>query len=227
LALKEIDMLIHPWDAALDTAEWQTWLASTDRFGMLAVNNLDPTQAPIVLPLHFTVAGDAELLIHLARPNPVWPHLEAVTEIRLAVAGDYAYIPTYWRAKAGGPDEDGVPTSYYASVQFVCRATVIDDPEGKAEILTAQLADFQPEGRHASVAVDAAPYGRMLSGIRGVRLTVLRVDAKFKYDDANPVEHRKRVINNLEQRRHGLDAGAAAQQRRRLAAIGDWRPNRD
>lgn len=30
-------MLIHPRDAALDTAEWQEWLAGTDRFGMLAV----------------------------------------------------------------------------------------------------------------------------------------------------------------------------------------------
>ena len=65
-------MLIHPWDAALDSAEWQDWLATTDRFGMLAVNNLDPARAPLVLPLHFTVAGD-ELLMHLARPNPVWP----------------------------------------------------------------------------------------------------------------------------------------------------------
>ena len=137
--------------------------------------------------------------------------------------GDYAYIPTYWRAKAGGPDEDGVPTSYYAAVQFVCRPTVVDDPQGKVDILTAQFADFQPEGRHATVAVDAAPYGRMLSGIRGVRLTVLRVDAKFKYDDHNPVDHRERVIDNLEERGHGLDTGAAAQQRRRLAAIGDWR----
>ena len=62
-------MLIHPWDAALDPAEWQAWLASTDRFGMLAVNNLDPAQAPLVLPTHFTLAGD-ELLIHLARPEP-------------------------------------------------------------------------------------------------------------------------------------------------------------
>ena len=75
-------MLIHPWDAALDTAEWQDWLASTDRFGILAVNNLDPAEAPLVLPLHFTLAGD-ELLIHLARPNPVWAHLEAATEVRL------------------------------------------------------------------------------------------------------------------------------------------------
>ena len=120
-----------------------------------------------------------------------------------------------------------MPTSYYAAVQFVCRPTVVDDPQGKAEILTAQLADFQPEGGHAAVAPGTAPYGRMLPGIRGVRLTVLRVDAKFKYDDANPVEHRQRVIGRLEQRGHGLDAGAATQQRRRLAAIGDGKTRRD
>jgi transcriptional regulator len=219
-------LLIHPWDAALDPAEWQDWLASTDRFGMLAVNNLDPTQAPLVVPTHFTLAGE-ELLIHLARPNPVWRHLEAAAEVRLAVVGDYAYIPTYWRAKAGGPDEDGVPTSYYSTVQFVCRPTVVDDPAGKAEILTTQLADFQPEGRHATVAVDGVPYGRMLPGIRGVRLLVLRVEAKFKYDDHNPVEHRERLIGHLEERDHGLDLGAATQQRRRLAAVGDWQSHRD
>ncbi len=89
---------------------------------------------------------------------------------------------------------------------------------GQAEILTAQLADFQPEGRHAAVAPGTAPYGRMLPGIRGVRLTVLRVDAKFKYDDANPVEHRERVIDRLEQRgprarRRGRGPAAAARRR--------------
>lgn len=219
-------MLIHPWDAALDAGEWQDWLATTDRFGILAVNNANPVQAPLLLPTHFTLAG-AELLIHLARPNPVWPHLEAAAEVRLAVIGDYAYIPTYWRAKAGGPDEDGVPTSYYSSVQFVCRPTIIDDPQGKVDILTAQLGDFQPEGRHAAVAVGEDPYGRMLPGIRGVRLAVVRVEAKFKYDDANPVEHRQRVVGNLEERDRGLDAGAAVQQRRRLSAIGDWRTRQD
>ncbi len=215
-------MLIHPWDAALEPAEWQAWVRSTDRFGMLAVNNLDQAHAPLAVPTHFTLA-DEELLIHLARPNPVWPHLEAASEVRLSVVGDYAYIPTYWRAKAGGRDEDGVPTSYYSTVQFVCRPTVIDDPTEKADILTAQLADLQPEGRHAAVAPDSEPYGRMLPGIRAIRLAVLRVDAKFKYDDHNPVEHRERVIDKLAERQHGLDTGAAAQQRRRLDAIGEWR----
>ncbi|WP_457255936.1 FMN-binding negative transcriptional regulator [Pedococcus sp. P5_B7] len=219
-------MLIHPWDAALDTTEWQRWLAGTDRFGVLAVNHLDPGQAPFVLPTHFTLAGD-QLLLHLARPNPVWEHLEAATQVRLAVVGDYAYIPTDWRARAGGPDEDGVPTSYYTSVQFVCRPTIVDDPHDKVAILNAQLADLQPEGGHAAVSADAPPYGRMLAGIRGIRLQVLRVDAKFKYDDANPVDHRVRVSDRLEERDHALDRGAAAQQRRRLDRIGNWKPHRD
>jgi len=218
-------MLVHPWDAALDAAEWQEWLAATERFGLLAVNNVDPAQAPIVIPTHFTVA-DGELLLHLARPNPVWPHLSAAAEVRLTVIGDYAYIPSYWRAKAGGPDEDGVPTSYYSAVQFRCRPDVVDDAEGKAAILRAQLADLQPEGGHADVDVDQEPYGRMLPGIRGVRLTVLQVDAKFKYDDANPVEHRQRVVGYLAERGRGLDAGAARQQQRRLTAVGDWRARR-
>jgi transcriptional regulator len=215
-------MLIQPWDAALDDAEWQEWLASHEHWGVLAVNNVDHAQAPLVLPLHFAVLGD-ELLMHLARQNPVWPHLEAAAEVRFSVHGDYAYIPTYWRAKAGGPEEDGVPTSYYSAVQFVCRPTIVDDAEGKAEILTTQLAELQPEGRHAAVAAGEPPYGAMLSGIRGVRLQVLRVEAKFKYDDHNPVEHRERVACYLEERRRGLDLGAAAQQRRRLGAVGDWR----
>jgi hypothetical protein len=71
-------------------------------------------------------------------------------------------------------------------------------------------------------AFHAAQAGRMLPGIRGVRLTVLQVDAKFKYDDHNPVEHRQRVIGRLEHRAHGLDTGgrgratAAPRRDRRL-----------
>jgi len=214
-------MLVHPWDSPVDAAEWQEWLAATERFGMLVVNNVDPAHAPLVVPTHFTLAG-SEVLLHLARPNPVWPHLEAAAEVRVVLAGDHAYIPGYWRAAGDAPAEDGVPTSYYSAVQLVGRPTVVDDPAGKAEILTAQLGDLQPEGRHAVVAADAGPYARMLPGIRGIRLAVQRVEAKFKYDDQKPVEHRERVSSALDGRGRGRDPAAARQQRRRLAEIGDW-----
>jgi transcriptional regulator len=219
-------MLVHPWDATLGEPEWEEWLASTDRFGVLAVNNLDPTQAPVVVPTHFS-AGKGELLVHLARPNPVWAHLEAACEVRLTVIGDYAYVPSYWRTKAEDDPRHGVPTSYYSAVQFLCRPVVVDDPDQKAGILTAQLGDFQPEGGHAAVSASDAPYNRMLAGIRGLRLAVLRVDAKFKYDDQKPLEHRERIIDQLRERGRPVDRGAAAQQRRRVDAVGVWQPSTD
>jgi len=212
-------MMIHPWDAALDDEEWRTWLTESGRFAVLAVNNLDPAQAPLVVPTHATLAED-ELLLHLARPNPLWPHLEAATEVSVTFTGDDAFIPGYWRHK-GGPPENGVPTSYYSAVQFICRPHIIDDPQAKAELLTAQMLDFQPEGRHAPLAVDAPPYGRMLSGIRGVRLHVLRVEAKFKYDDEQALALRDEVSAALDRRG---DGGVAAQQRRRRHRVGRWRP---
>jgi len=112
-----------------------------------------------------------------------------------------------------------VATSYYTVAQFLCRPTVVDNPQGKAEIRTAQLADFQPEGGHAAVAAGTAPYGRMLAGIRGVQLEVLQVDAKFKYDDHNPVEHRERVIGHLRQRGHELDARRQVSSHWQIARI--------
>jgi transcriptional regulator len=160
-------MLIHPWDAALDAQEWRDWLGAPAAFGQLVVNNLDPLEAPLVVPTHAVLDGDV-VLIHLARPNPVWAHIEAAAKVLFTVIGDYAYIPSTWRAKAGGPDEDGVPTSYYATVQLTCTAVILDDPEAKADLLRAQLSAIQPEGGHAEIGVGLQPYGRMLPGIRGL-----------------------------------------------------------
>ena len=119
-----------------------------------------------------------------------------------------------------------MPTSYYAAVQFVATPTIVDDAEDKAYILNEQLKDIQPE--HApAVANNDDAYGRMLSGIRGLKLAIIDVEAKFKYDDANSVEFRERIAKNLDARNRGTDKGAAKQQRRRLGLIGDWAKFRD
>jgi transcriptional regulator len=215
-------MLIHPWDAALDDAEWQTWIAEGHDFGILSVNGL-PGHSPMTVPTHFTGDGH-QLLIHLARPNPVWHAVEHDPNVTFTVFGDYAFIPGPWRAGPGTPATDGVPTSYYAAVQFTCRAHIVDDPEAKAELLRRQMAHFQPDGDHAPVAAGRPPYGRMLSGIRGLRLDVTDVRAKFKYDDHKPVEHRTAVAENLVARGQGLDVPAARRQLRRLDRTGPWKP---
>ncbi|MCW2687592.1 MAG: hypothetical protein JWR37_2482 [Mycobacterium sp.] len=218
-------MFIHPWDAALDEAEWRTWIADGHDFGQLVANG-GPGDFPSVVPTHFCPAYDSALLVHLARPNPIWPVIERDANVVLSVVDDYAFIPTTWRAKAGGPEEDGVPTSYYAAVVFACRAEIVDEPQGKVDLLKAQLAHFQPNADYADVAVGQPPYGRLLSGIRGLRLHVVSVVAKFKYDDHNPVEHRQSVAARLTARGRGRDAAAAGQQRRRLNRIGTWIPTK-
>ncbi|MFF7365672.1 FMN-binding negative transcriptional regulator [Streptomyces sp. NPDC008125] len=215
-------MFIQPWDAALDDAEWRTWIADGHDFGILSVNGM-LGHALSTVPTHFTVDGTA-LLIHLARPNPVWKMIEADPNVTFTITGDYAFIPGPWRAEHDVPPTDGVPTSYYAAVQFTCQATAVDEPEAKAELLRRQMAHFQSDGDHAPIERDQPPYGRMLPGIRGLRLDVTEVRATFTYDDPKPAGQRTDTARRLAERGTALDALTAAQQLRRLDRIGTWKP---
>ncbi|WP_419993056.1 FMN-binding negative transcriptional regulator [Streptomyces boninensis] len=209
-------MLIHPWDTPRDDAEWQRWLAARD-FGQLAVNG-PPGEPPLVQPLHFAYEPErGEIVTHIARPNPLGDALAAAPEVLLSVVDDYAYIPGPWKAEGDAPPEHGVPTSFYAAVQLRCTAEVIDDPEGKAELLRRQMGHFQPAGDHAPVAVGASPYGRLLSGIRGIRLQVTGVRAKFKYAANKPEPVRERIGRRLAERGAPLDAAAREHVMRSLA----------
>lgn len=207
-------MLIHPWDAPRDEAEWQRWLATHD-FGQLAVNGL-PGESPHVQPLHFAYDAErGEALTHLARPNPLWPALEANPAVLLSVVDDYAFIPGPWQAPPEAPPEHGTPTSFYTAVQLRCTAHVLDDPEEKADLLNRQVGHFQPDGGSATAAVGEAPYGRLLSGIRGLRLEVTDVRAKFKYASHKPEEVQERIAAGLAARGGPGDAAAREHQMRR------------
>lgn len=200
-------MLIHPWDAPHEDTEWQTWLAAHD-FGQLAVNGL-PGEPPAVQPLHFAYdAGRAEVVAHLARPNPLWAALQADPQVLLSVVDDYVYVPGPWQAAPGTPAEHGVPTSFYAAVQLRCTARVVDDPAEKADLLNRQLGHHQPAGGSAPAAPDGPPYGRMLPGIRGLRLEVTGVRAKFKYAGQKPEEVQGRIASALARRSGPRDDAA-------------------
>lgn len=153
----------------------------------------------------------------------MWPHIEVAAEARLVVSGDSAYVPSYWRAAIDTAPEAGVPTSYYTSVQFVVQPHLVDSDQEKAALLESQLADFQPEGGHGEMTTHSPGYGPMLSGIRGLDLRILRVEAKFKYDDHKPTQLRESIAKHLRNRGRGGDRRAAREQARRLRLIGDWK----
>ncbi|MCP3804424.1 FMN-binding negative transcriptional regulator [Allokutzneria sp. A3M-2-11 16] len=192
-------MLIHPWDAPIDDDHWRAWLRDEHDFGQLIAPGRD-REFPVVVPTHFVFRDDA-ILLHLARPNPVWAAVDENPRVLLTVVGDYTYIRSHWN----GPVSSGVPTSYYATVQLECDARVVDCPSEKASLLNAQLDHFEPGSSRCPVSASGVD-GRLLPGIRGLVLSVTGVRAKFKFGGNKSVEHRGRVASLLVERGDGHDA---------------------
>src|SRR3989454_8451810 len=199
-------MLIRSHDAAIDDAEWRDFLAAHD-FGQLVAAGRG-RDVPVMVPTHFVYDGEHAIRLHLAKPNPVWDAIAENPMVVLAVIDAYTYVPTDWNANPGMPVEYGIPTSYYAAVQAICRATIVDDPDAVASILRAQLAHFQPQGGHAPVTPGETVYGKGLAAIRGIELEITDVRAKFKFGANKSPEHRLRIAERLERRggRNDLEA---------------------
>jgi transcriptional regulator len=207
-------MLIHPWDEA-SRAEWQDLLSRTDFGQLVTAGHVDGY--PVVVPTHFLYDGDAQVLLHLARPNPVWRALDADPHVVLALAADYTYVEAAWNADPDGDPDYGVPTSYYTGVQLLCTAEVVDDPEEKAAILRAQLGHFEPPGStRVAPSVDVESDRRQLPGIRGLRLGIEAVRAKMKYGGNKTVEHRQQIAESLARRDGPMDQAARDHLLRRM-----------
>ena len=151
------------------------------------------------------------MVLHLARPNPIWAAIAENDQVLLSVAGDWAYVPTAWKAIGDEDPRFGVPTTYYAAVQLIASAEVVDDQHAKAEILRTQLGAVEP----GSDAVDPVEHGRVLYGIRGLRLHVRDVRAKFKYGGNVDDAHRAQVARRLAERDGPGDAAAVGHLERR------------
>ena len=216
-------MLIHPWDAATSDDEWRSWLGR-QQVGTLICPGRD-REVPVVVPTHFsfrpgssdmgvpdTVLPDT-VLLHLARPNPVWAAIQERPRAVLSVDGDWAYVPAAWKAVGNEDPALGIPTSYYAAVVLDCTAQVLAGDE-LLEVLRHQLADFEP----GSAVADPSVHGRRLPGIRGLRLTVTSVQAKFKYGGNADDAHRIRIAAELSARDLPGDAAARAHLVRRTPA---------
>ena len=215
-------MLVHPWDAPLDDAEIWSFVRAQG-FGHLIVPG--QRDLPVVVPTQYLVAdsggGHPEVLLHLARPNPVWAALDERSTVLLSVAGDWAFVPSAWKAVGEEDPALGIPTTYYAAAQLVAEASVVDDDEGKLAILRAQLAAYEPEVPHA----DPQVHMRRLAGIRGLRLRVREVTGKFKYGGNVDVTHRTAVAHHLAERNGPGDRAALSHLLRRLEAHPDVRPD--
>jgi transcriptional regulator len=201
-------MLVHPWDATEGDEEWRAFVAA-QAFGQLIAGGRE-RNVPVVVPTQYVLEPD-EVVLHLARPNPIWRAIDENSTVLLSVAGDWAFVPSAWKAIGDEDPALGIPTTYYAAVQLRCEATVIDDDEGKLAILRRQLEALEPGSGHA----DPAVHERKLPGIRGLRLTIGEVTGKFKYGGNVDEAHRRAVAERLASRGGPGDGAARAHLERR------------
>lgn len=206
-------MLVHPWDAAQDADEARQFLA-VQGFGQLIASGHGRPVA-VVVPTQYVLDGP-DVVLHLARPNPVWAAIEENPAVLLSVAGDWSFVPSAWKAIGDEDPSLGIPTTYYAAVQLTATAEVVDDPEGKAAILRLQQGALDPDGGW----VDPVEHGRTLAGIRGIRLHVSDVRAKFKYGGNVDAAHRLAVADRLADRARPGDDAARGHLLRRLGTGG-------
>ncbi|HEV7192692.1 MAG TPA: FMN-binding negative transcriptional regulator [Jatrophihabitantaceae bacterium] len=202
-------MLIHPWDTGQSADEWQAFVRAQGFAHFVAGGT--GRAVPIVVPTQFALVSPELVVLHLARPNPIWEALDENPMALLSVAGDWAYVPSAWKAIGDEDPRFGIPTTYYAAAQLVGSAEIVDDDEGKAEILRIQLGETEPGGS----AADPLDHGRRLAGIRGIRLTIREVHAKFKYGGNVDDAHRAEVARRLAERHGPGDAAALRHLNRR------------
>ena len=210
-------MLVHPWDAPNHEDEWRAVLQEFD-FGQLIAPGGPDRDLPVVVPTHFIFDGEHTAELHLARPNPVWRALAERPRALLAVVADYVYVPAAINTDPGDDPTLGVPTSYYAAVQAAVDVEIVDDPVAKAAILARQLGHFEREGStRVRPSIDLESDRRLMLGIRGMRLTITGINAKFKFGGNKTQEHRAEIAAALQSRNGPMDLPAARRLLSRVA----------
>jgi transcriptional regulator len=179
---------VHILHEAIRRAGLATLVSVTDD-GLIASHIpllLDPEPAP-----YGTLYG------HLARPNP--QARSAVGDAMAVFLGPDSYItPSWYPTKR--ETEKVVPTWNYVAIHAYGPLEFIDDPEHTRQHI-AQLTDRHEAGRPTPWATTDAPeefIAALVRGIIGFRLTIRRLEGKWKMGQNRPLTDRLGMAQGLE-----------------------------
>lgn len=170
-----------------------------EEVGSAELVTVDPDGTPVATLLPILWSADrSRIVMHMARANPQWNHIEPGARALAIVAGAQAYIsPSWYAAKL----EHGrvVPTWNYCAVHFTGTVTVYDDPEWVRAAVT-ELTDRHEHPRAAPWAVADAPepfVAGQLKAIVGIEMVIDSVEAKAKLSQNRSASDRETVVAGL------------------------------
>ncbi len=201
-----------------DRAAIEEIVAACD-FGLLVTaveGRLQATHLPLLLERGED--GSDRLLGHVARANPQWRDLAALSasggEALAVFQGPHAYVSPTWY----GPAAEGrsVPTWNYLAVHAYGRPRLIESPEAVRALLARLSAHHEGSGSGAwSLArLEETRLEGLMRGIVAFELPVARLEGKAKLSQDKAADWRAGVIEALDTADGGLARGTAAWMRR-------------
>lgn len=159
------------------------------------------------------------LLGHLARPNP--QAQRAIGDALAIFLGPDAYITPSWYATKR---ETGkvVPTWNYVAIHAYGPLEFVDDPVHAREHIT-HLTSRHEQGRAVPWAPSDAPEDYIANQVRkiiGFRLTINRLEGKWKMSQNRDMQDRAGVVTGLRGRAEGDDLAVAEAVAQRIEYTG-------
>lgn len=169
---------------------------------LASVISTDDEGFPVVshLPLHLEGQGDELCLLgHCAKANPHWRYLAARPQALVTFLGPQDYL-----SPGVYPDLARVPTWNYLAVHATVQATLIHDSDEKDRLLKRLIQDHEPAYAAQWRGLGDDFQKKMLAGIVGFELRVLKLQCAMKLNQHRPNSHalmRERYASGNEQQR--------------------------
>lgn len=179
--------------AETDESRLQQFIEQQSFATLVTSRGGEPLASHLPLLLQQTAGETRELLGHFAKANP--QAKTADNERVLAVFhGPHAYISPTWYAST-----NTVPTWNYQAVHVYGRYSRITDASDLKQVIEETVRFYeasQPEPWSTQIP-EADFMNGLLQGIVGFRITIERIEGKFKLSQNHAVERREKVIDAL------------------------------
>jgi transcriptional regulator len=150
---------------------------------------------PFATHLPLVVCEQGEQLIlrgHVAKANPHWQYIERDPRCMVIFHGPHAYIsPTNYEI------HESVPTWNYGAVHAYGNARVFSAPEELLGVLHELIPMFEPAYAEQWASLNQTYRERMLSHIVGFKISVTKLEAKFKLSQNRTRQEQENVIASL------------------------------
>lgn len=185
-------------------------------FGLL-VSQVDGLPFATHLPflLERNTGPHGTLICHVARANPQWQQANGQTVLAI-FSGPHAYIsPTWYEA------DQVVPTWNYAAVHAYGLARIIEDESTLLQIVQEMVRVYE-QALPSPWSFDGSTVfaKRMLPQIVGFRIEIEKIEGKWKLNQNQPIERRRKVLRALKERPDENAQAVAAMMQAMLPADG-------